>query len=126
LGAKNILPEFSQICPENIYATHFLTTNFFAVAVGRFYFSLPCCHIFENRKFGTSNLFFNSPTEENYPIGCAETLYEAMHLAQYSEHLLHLSEAWCLDRQFLFILHGQRKYPEVVRSADHGPVIMLA
>jgi len=28
-------------------------------------------------------------------------------------------------RQFLFILNGQRKDPEVIRSADHESVIML-
>ena len=35
-GAKDILPEFSQICLKNFYATNFLPTN--SVAVGRLYF----------------------------------------------------------------------------------------
>jgi len=30
------------------------------------------------------------------------------------------------DRQFLFILHGQPKVPEVMRSADRMSVITLA
>jgi len=96
---------FSKFAPKNLCEKLYLYK--FSVALGALYFSLPCCHRFENRIFGTWNWVLNHPTEKKYDRLCKNIVRSQR--AQYS--WAPTSQFWGFPFTFQLLLSARNIRP---------------